>query len=59
MLTERKAELERRLSVVTADRDAISATVEECQDRVRMLERHAREQDLQLRYDKQTYVSNP
>ncbi|XP_062814492.1 BICD family-like cargo adapter 1 isoform X2 [Anolis carolinensis] len=48
MLTDRKHELERRLSAVMEENNLLQGTVEELQDRVLILERQSHEKDVQL-----------
>nr|XP_009685823.1 PREDICTED: bicaudal D-related protein 1 [Struthio camelus australis] len=48
MLTDRKRELERRLSAMMEENDLLQGTVEELQDRVLVLERQSHDKDLQL-----------
>ncbi|XP_063000294.1 BICD family-like cargo adapter 1 [Elgaria multicarinata webbii] len=48
MLTDRKQELERRLSAMTEENHLLQGTVEELQDRVLILERQSHEKDVQL-----------
>nr|XP_028565244.1 BICD family-like cargo adapter 1 isoform X1 [Podarcis muralis] len=48
MLTDRKHELERRLSAMMEENNLLQGTVEELQDRVLILERQSHEKDLQL-----------
>ncbi|KAF7238425.1 BICD family-like cargo adapter 1 [Varanus komodoensis] len=48
MLTDRKHELERRLSAMMEENSLLQGTVEELQDRVLILERQSHEKDLQL-----------
>ncbi|GAB0196821.1 BICD family-like cargo adapter 1 [Grus japonensis] len=49
MLTDRKRELEHRLSAMMEENDLLQGTVEELQDRVLILERQSHDKDLQLR----------
>uniref|UniRef100_A0A1B6E3R6 Bicaudal D-related protein homolog n=2 Tax=Clastoptera arizonana TaxID=38151 RepID=A0A1B6E3R6_9HEMI len=49
MMSEKKSELERRLNSVVMQRDNLSTALDEATDRIMMLERTAREQELQLR----------
>lgn len=46
LLTEKNKELERRLHVTGAERDALANALEEASDRILMLERHAREHEM-------------
>ncbi|XP_015280783.1 PREDICTED: bicaudal D-related protein 1 [Gekko japonicus] len=48
MLTDRKQELERRLSAMMEENNLLQGTVEELQDRVLILERQSHEKDMQL-----------
>ncbi|XP_051888131.1 BICD family-like cargo adapter 1 [Pristis pectinata] len=48
MLTERKRELERRISAVIEENELLQGTIEELQERVLMAERQSRDKDLQL-----------
>ncbi|NXG34994.1 BICL1 protein, partial [Dromaius novaehollandiae] len=48
MLTDRKRELEHRLSAMMEENDLLQGTVEELQDRVLVLERQSHDKDLQL-----------
>ncbi|XP_006019967.1 BICD family-like cargo adapter 1 [Alligator sinensis] len=48
MLTDRKRELEHRLSAMMEENDLLQGTVEELQDRVLILERQSHEKDMQL-----------
>nr|XP_056715540.1 BICD family-like cargo adapter 1 isoform X1 [Euleptes europaea] len=48
MLTDRKHELERRLSATMEENNLLQGTVEELQDRVLILERQSHEKDMQL-----------
>lgn len=49
MLTDRKQELERRLSAMMEENNLLQGTVEELQDRVLILERQSHEKDMQVR----------
>ncbi|KAM8814584.1 BICD family-like cargo adapter 1 isoform 4-T4 [Rhynchonycteris naso] len=49
MLSDRKRELEHRLSTTLEENDLLQGTVEELQDRVLILERQGHDKDLQLR----------
>ncbi|KAL3271754.1 hypothetical protein HHI36_022224 [Cryptolaemus montrouzieri] len=46
LLSEKNRELERRLHMTSAERDGLTNALEEASDRILLLERHAREQDL-------------
>ncbi|KAK6637210.1 hypothetical protein RUM44_007624 [Polyplax serrata] len=48
-LTDKKRDLEARLGQTCEERDALTAALEESVERVRLLERHTREQDSQIR----------
>ncbi|XP_072921460.1 BICD family-like cargo adapter 1 [Hemitrygon akajei] len=48
MLTERKRELEQRISAVIEENELLQGTIEELQERVLMAERQSLEKDLQL-----------
>ncbi|XP_043834256.1 BICD family-like cargo adapter 1 isoform X3 [Dromiciops gliroides] len=48
MLSDRKRELEHRLSATMEENDLLQGTVEELQDRVHILERQSHDKDLQL-----------
>ncbi|XP_061458880.1 BICD family-like cargo adapter 1 [Rhineura floridana] len=48
MLTDRKQELERRLSAMMEENSLLQGTVEELQDRVLILERQSQEKNMQL-----------
>lgn len=49
MLTDRKRELEHRLSAMMEENDLLQGTVEELQDRILILERQSHDKDLQVR----------
>lgn len=49
ILSDKKRDLENRLSQACEERDALSVALEETVERVRVLERHTREQDSQIR----------
>ncbi|XP_073987771.1 bicaudal D-related protein homolog isoform X2 [Rhodnius prolixus] len=49
MMTEKKNELERRVAVLTQQRDNLSTALDEATDRIMLLERQMREQQLQMR----------
>ena len=44
-MTERKADLERRINLLQSDREGLSSTLDESADRIIMLEKQSREQD--------------
>uniref|UniRef100_T1I992 Uncharacterized protein n=1 Tax=Rhodnius prolixus TaxID=13249 RepID=T1I992_RHOPR len=48
-MTEKKNELERRVAVLTQQRDNLSTALDEATDRIMLLERQMREQQLQMR----------
>lgn len=48
MMTEKKNELERRVAVLTQQRDNLSTALDEATDRIMLLERQMREQQLQV-----------
>lgn len=48
-MNEGKQELKRRISQLTDERDGLSASLEDSLERIRLLERHSREQDAQIR----------
>lgn len=48
MLSDRKRELEHRLSTTLEENDLLQGTVEELQDRVLILERQGHDKDLQV-----------
>ncbi|KAI5704677.1 hypothetical protein M8J75_007825 [Diaphorina citri] len=48
-LSEKKSELERRVQQISSEKEQLIATLEEATDRVMMLERHTREQEIQVR----------
>lgn len=48
MLSDRKRELELRLSATLEENDLLQGTVEELQDRVLILERQGHDKDLQV-----------
>ncbi|XP_072353952.1 BICD family-like cargo adapter 1 isoform X1 [Scyliorhinus torazame] len=47
-LTDRKRELERRISAMIEENELLQSTIEDLQDRVLMAERHSHNKDLQL-----------
>ncbi|XP_054723572.1 bicaudal D-related protein homolog [Uloborus diversus] len=49
ILSERKFELERRISALSNEREGLNVSLEESSDRILLLERQNREQDQQLR----------
>ncbi|XP_067911359.1 BICD family-like cargo adapter 1 isoform X2 [Heterodontus francisci] len=50
-LTERKRELERRISAMIEENELLQSTIEDLQDRVLMAERQSHNKDLQLRME--------
>lgn len=48
MLSDRKRELEHRLSATLEENDLLQGTVEELQDRVLILEKQGHDKDLQV-----------
>jgi len=49
LMTERKADLERRINLLQSDREGLSSTLDESADRIIMLEKQSREQDSLIR----------
>lgn len=49
IMTERKADLERRIEALYAEREGLSSTLDESADRIVMLEKEARERDCLIR----------
>ena len=49
IMTERKADLERRIDALYAEREGLSSTLDESADRIVMLEKEARERDCLVR----------
>ncbi|KAK7597792.1 hypothetical protein V9T40_010017 [Parthenolecanium corni] len=49
LMSEKKIELEKRIHSIQSDRDGLSVALEEATDRIMMLERQTREQEIQLR----------
>lgn len=47
-MSEKKTELERRVQMLTTQRDQLTNALEEATDRVLLLERQAREHELQV-----------
>ena len=45
LMTERKADLERRINLLQGEREGLSSTLDESADRIIMLEKQSREQD--------------
>ncbi|XP_068902451.1 bicaudal D-related protein homolog isoform X4 [Tenebrio molitor] len=55
LVTEKNKELERRLHLAAAERDTLANALEEASDRILLLERHAREQDLRYQHSLKDY----
>ncbi|KAJ3651795.1 hypothetical protein Zmor_017808 [Zophobas morio] len=55
LVTEKNKELERRLHLAAAERDSLANALEEASDRILLLERHAREQDLRYQHSLKDY----
>lgn len=55
LTAEKNQELERRLHMAAAERDNIALALEEASDRILMLERHAREQDMRYQHNLKEY----
>lgn len=55
LVTEKNRELERRLHLAAAERDSLANALEEASDRILLLERHAREQDLRYQHSLKDY----
>ncbi|XP_025837661.1 bicaudal D-related protein homolog [Agrilus planipennis] len=55
LVLEKKNELERRLQNAAADRDSLASALEEASDRILLLERHAREQDVRYQQSLKEY----
>lgn len=49
-MSEKKIELEKRIHSIQSDRDGLSVALEEATDRIMMLERQTREQEIQVGY---------
>ncbi|XKL67301.1 hypothetical protein PGB90_002792 [Kerria lacca] len=49
LMSEKKIELEKRIHSIQSDRDGLSTALDEATDRIMMLERQTREQEIQLR----------
>lgn len=56
MLSDRKRELEHRLSATLEENDLLQGTVEELQDRVLILERQGHDKDLQVLGQRSSHV---
>ncbi|KAK9892334.1 hypothetical protein WA026_019789 [Henosepilachna vigintioctopunctata] len=55
LLSEKNRELERRLLMASAERDSLANALEEASDRILLLEKHAREQDLRYQQSLKEY----
>ncbi|CAH1111840.1 unnamed protein product [Psylliodes chrysocephalus] len=55
LTAEKNQELERRLQIAAGERDNIALALEEASDRILMLERHAREQDMRYQQSLKEY----
>lgn len=55
LVQEKKDELERRLQMAAAERDNLATALEEASDRILLLERHAREQDVRYQQSLKEY----
>lgn len=55
LVTEKNRELERRLQIAATERDHMASALEEASDRILLLERHAREQDLRYQQSIKEY----
>lgn len=55
LVTEKNRELERRLQIAAMERDSMASTLEEASDRILLLERHSREQDLRYQQSIKEY----
>ncbi|XP_049824450.1 bicaudal D-related protein homolog isoform X2 [Aethina tumida] len=55
ILAEKNKELERRLHMAAADRDGMANALEEASDRILLLERHAREQEMRYQQSVKDY----
>lgn len=55
LVTEKNRELERRLQMAAAERDSMASALEEASDRILLLERHAREQELRYQQNMKEY----
>lgn len=55
LVSDKKSELERRLQAAASDRDNIASALEEASDRILLLERHAREQDIRYQHSLKEY----
>lgn len=48
LMSEKKIELEKRIHSIQSDRDGLSVALEEATDRIMVLERQTREQEIQV-----------
>lgn len=55
LVAEKNKELERRLHLAAAERDSMASALEEASDRILLLERHAREQDIRYQQSVKEY----
>ncbi|KAF2897514.1 hypothetical protein ILUMI_08670 [Ignelater luminosus] len=55
LVSEKKSELERRLLLAASERDNLATALEEASDRILLLERHAREQDIRYQQSLKEY----
>lgn len=55
LVLEKKNELERRLQLVGGERDHLSSALEEANDKILLLERHARDQDMRYQQSLKEY----
>ncbi|XP_023310305.1 bicaudal D-related protein homolog isoform X3 [Anoplophora glabripennis] len=55
LVSEKNKELERRLHMAAAERDSLASALEEASDRILLLERHAREQDIRYQQSIKEY----
>ncbi|XP_060534192.1 bicaudal D-related protein homolog isoform X3 [Cylas formicarius] len=55
LVAEKNKELERRLHAVAEERDHLASTLEEASDRILLMERHAREQDMRYQQSLKEY----
>ncbi|KAJ8981969.1 hypothetical protein NQ317_002143, partial [Molorchus minor] len=55
LVNEKNKELERRLHLAAAERDSLASALEEASDRILLLERHARDQDMRYQQSIKEY----
>lgn len=55
LVTEKNREFERRLQIAAAERDSMASALEEASDRILLLERLAREQDMRFQQNMKEY----